>query len=112
MDGDGEADLVGPGGRPLVAGRQVEREEVRPAGARPAPGQDVFREAVFGGQRVLALVSTLSAAGDAYGRLHLLKSLAPIERSERIDALPLLRRGGRLRPAEVCAKGSSPNFSE
>jgi len=81
--GDGEADLVGEGGRPLLAGRQVRREE---SGAAPpaSPGQDVFREAVFGGQRVLALSTTLSAAGDAYGRLHILKSLAPIERSERI----------------------------
>ena len=81
--GDGEADLVGEGGRPLLAGRQVRREESGPEPAAPT-GQDVFREAVFGGQRVLALGSTLSAAGDAYGRLHLLQSLAPIERSERI----------------------------
>jgi two-component system nitrogen regulation sensor histidine kinase NtrY len=81
--GDGEADLVGEGGRPLLAGRQVRREEPRPEPPAP-PGQDVFREVSFGGQHVLALSSTLSAAGDAYGRLHLLKSLAPIERSERI----------------------------
>ena len=81
--GDGEADLVGEGGRPILAGRQVRREEPGHEPSAP-PGQDVFREAVFGGQRVLALSSTLSAAGDAYGRLHLLKSLAPIERSERI----------------------------
>jgi two-component system nitrogen regulation sensor histidine kinase NtrY len=80
---DGEADLVGEGGRPLLAGRQVRREEAGPEPAAPL-GQDVFREGVFGGQHVLALSATLSAAGDAYGRLHLLKSLAPIERSERI----------------------------
>ena len=81
--GDGEADLVGEGGRPLLAGRQVRREE---SGAAPAaaPGQDVFREAVFGGQRVLALSTTLGAAGDAYGRVSILKSLAPIERSQRL----------------------------
>ena len=81
---DGEADLVGPGGRPLVPGRSVPREEAQPPGGAPAPGKDEFREAVFGGQNVLALVSTLSAAGEPYGRLHLLKSLAPIERSERV----------------------------
>jgi two-component system nitrogen regulation sensor histidine kinase NtrY len=81
--GDGEADHVGEGGRPILAGRQVRREEPGHEPSAP-PGQDVFREAIFGGQRVLALSSTLSAAGDAYGRLHLLKSLAPIERSERI----------------------------
>jgi two-component system nitrogen regulation sensor histidine kinase NtrY len=84
VDRDGEADLVGPGGRPLVAGRSVAREEARPAGGDPPPGQDEFREAAFGGQRVLALVATLSAAGEPYGRLHLLKSLAPLEQSERV----------------------------
>jgi two-component system nitrogen regulation sensor histidine kinase NtrY len=73
---------VGPGGRPLLAGHRVVREEARPAGVAPAPGQDEFREAAFGGQRVLALASTLSAAGEPYGRLHVLKSLAPLERSE------------------------------
>jgi two-component system nitrogen regulation sensor histidine kinase NtrY len=81
--GDGEADLVGEGGRPLLAARRVRREERSPA-PTAAPGQDAFREAVFGGQRVLALGSTLSAAGDAYGRLLILKSLAPIESSERL----------------------------
>jgi two-component system nitrogen regulation sensor histidine kinase NtrY len=82
VDHDGEADLVGAGGQPLLAGRRVAREEARPAGGGPAPGQDEFREATYGGQRVLALASTLSAAGEPYGRLHVLKSLAPLERSE------------------------------
>lgn len=82
VDREGEADLVGPGGRPLLAGRSVRREEARPSGDGPAPGQDEFREAVFGGQRVLALAATLQAAGEPYGRLHLLKSLAPLERGE------------------------------
>jgi PAS domain S-box-containing protein len=82
VDGDGEADLVGPGLRPLLPGRRVTREEAQPAGSAPPPGQDEFREAVFAGQRVLALAATLSAADEAYGRLHLLKSLAPLERSE------------------------------
>jgi PAS domain S-box-containing protein len=81
VDRDGEADLVGPGGRPLVAGRSVRREEARPPGGAPPPGQDDFREALFGGQRVLALVATLSAAEKPYGRLHVLKSLTPLERS-------------------------------
>jgi PAS domain S-box-containing protein len=84
VDRDGEADLVGPGGRPLLAGRRVQREEALPAGSAPPPGKDEFREAVFAGQRVLALAATLSAAGEAYGRLHLLKSLAPLERSEAV----------------------------
>jgi signal transduction histidine kinase/HAMP domain-containing protein len=83
VDHDGEADLVGPGGRQLLAGRQVRREEVRASGPLP-PGKDDFKEAVFAGQRVLALTSALSAAGEPYGRLQVLKSLAPLERGERI----------------------------
>jgi PAS domain S-box-containing protein len=79
---EGEADLVGPGGRPLLAGRRVTREEPVPPGVAPPPGQEEFREAHFGGQRVLALDATLSAAGEPYGQLHLLQSLAPLERSE------------------------------
>jgi PAS domain S-box-containing protein len=83
VDAEGEADLVGPGGRPLVAGRSVRREEPSLAPAAP-PAPEEFREVLFAGQRVLALRSTLSAAGQAYGQLHILKSLAPIERSEQI----------------------------
>ncbi len=79
---EGEADLVGPGGRPLLAGRHVTRPEAVPPGRTPPPGQDEFREALFGGHRVLALEATLSAAGESYGQLHLLQSLAPLERSE------------------------------
>ena len=82
VDHDGEADLVGPGGRPLLAARQVQREELRISGV-PGRGQDEFRETVFAGQRVLALSSTMLAAGEPYGRLLILKSLAPLERSER-----------------------------
>ncbi len=81
---DGEADLVGDGGRRLIAGRQVRREEVRGTEGARLLGQDDFREAVFGGQPVLALDTTLSAAGDPYGQLQILKSLAPLERSASI----------------------------
>ncbi len=80
---DGEADLIGPGGKRLIAGRQVQREETRPVEPVP-PGEDRFREASFGGQSVLALATTLHAAGDPYGQLQILKSLAPLERSEAI----------------------------
>jgi signal transduction histidine kinase/HAMP domain-containing protein len=83
VDKDGEADLVGAGGRPLLPGRKVRREEVSPR-VHPAPGQDDFRETTFGGQRVLALTATLSAAGDTYGRVHLLYSLAPLERGQAL----------------------------
>jgi signal transduction histidine kinase len=83
VDRDGEADLVGAGGRPLLPGRRVRREEVKPA-ASPGSAQDDFREATLGGQRVLALTATLSAAGDTYGRMHLVYSLAPLERGQAL----------------------------
>jgi PAS domain S-box-containing protein len=84
VDRDGEADLVGPGGRPLLSGRRVTREEPRAADGGPPPGQDQFHELGFGGERVLSLTATLQAAGEPYGRLHVLKSLAPLERSEAL----------------------------
>ena len=84
VDRDGEADLIGPGGRPLLSGRRAAREEPRAEGSGPPPGQDAFRETAFGDTRVLSLMATLQAAGEPYGRLHLLKSLAPLERSERL----------------------------
>ncbi len=84
VDREGEADLVGPGGRPLLSGRRVTREEPRAAEGGPAPGQDEFRELTTFGERVLALTSTLQAAGEPYGRLHVMKSLAPLERSEAL----------------------------
>ncbi len=83
VDREGEADLVGPGGRPLISGRRVVREEAR-AGAAPPPGQDEFRESKFGGVSVLSLTATLQAAGEPYGRLHVLKSLQPLERSQAL----------------------------
>jgi len=82
VDHDGEADLVGPDDRPLLAGRQVQVEQMRLQVPPPPPGEDRFREATFGQQRVLELVSTLAAADQPYGRLHLLMSLAPLEKGE------------------------------
>jgi len=84
VDRDGEADLVGPGGRPLLSGRQVTREEPRAIDGGPPPGQDEFRELTWGGERVLSLTATLQAAGEPYGRLQVMKSLAPLERSEAL----------------------------
>jgi len=84
VDRDGEADLVGPGGRPLLSGRRVTREELRTEDGGPPPGQDQFREFAFGDEPVLSLTATLQAAGEPYGRLQLLKSLAPLERSEAL----------------------------
>ena len=81
---DGEADLVGPGGRRLIAGRQVSRADLPGVSGARLPGRDDFREAVFGGRPVLVLDTTLSAAGDPYGRLQILKSLVPLERSASV----------------------------
>jgi PAS domain S-box-containing protein len=81
VDDEGRADLVGPGGLPLISDRQVDREDAQfPHGAEKKVDQ--FQELALGGQRVLALGASLSAAGDSYGHLHLLYSLAPLERSE------------------------------
>jgi two-component system nitrogen regulation sensor histidine kinase NtrY len=82
VGGDGGAELLGTGGRPLLTDRRVEPREVEPGPSGVT--SDDFRETTWGGEPVLALATTLSAAGDDYGRLHLLYSLAPLERSERL----------------------------
>ncbi len=83
VDGQGQAELVGVGGRPLLTNRRVPREAARPAHG-PKPGDDEFRETTWGGQRVLALSAMLAAAGQPFGRLHVLYSLAPLQRSETL----------------------------
>ncbi len=80
---DGEADLVDTGGQRLIAGQKVPRQDVHTDGP-PQPGQDLFLETVFRGHPVLALTTTLSAAGDSYGRLQIMKSLAPVERGATV----------------------------
>ncbi|MCG6928077.1 MAG: HAMP domain-containing protein [Acidobacteria bacterium] len=82
LDQEGHAELVGVGGRTLLTDLQVRREAARPAA--PAADGDEFRETIWNGQRVLALTATLSAPGQSFGRLHLLYSLAPLERSEAL----------------------------
>jgi PAS domain S-box-containing protein len=83
VDDRGRAELVGVGGRPLLTGLRVNREAARPAQG-DEPGGDQFRETTWNGQRVLALATTLSAAEQPFGRLHLFYSLAPLERSEAL----------------------------
>ena len=83
VDQDGEADLVGPGGRPLLAGRQVKREEALPRASAPPPGQDEFREtrlrrAAGAGPRGRRSPRPASPTGGSTSS----KSLAPLERSE------------------------------
>jgi PAS domain S-box-containing protein len=82
LEEDGSTRLVGRGGRPLLEGRRVEREATPASAVRPSA--DAFSETTWGGERVLALAATLSAAGESFGRLHLLYSLAPLQRSEAL----------------------------
>mgnify|MGYP001819812987 FL=1 len=83
VDEEGRAELVGVGGRTLLTDLQMRREAVRPAD--PAgDSDDQFRETTWSGQQVLALTAPLSAPGQSFGRLHLLYSLAPLERSEAL----------------------------
>ena len=61
------------------------REEVRTPRAAPAPARTSSARRSFGGQQVLALVGhDAGGAATAYGRLHILKSLAPLDRSEAL----------------------------
>lgn len=83
VDGQGHAELLGLGARPLLTDLRVPREAARPArGAEP--GGDDFRETTWGGERVLALSASLAAGGQSFGRLHVLYSLAPVLRSETL----------------------------
>lgn len=83
VDREGRAELVGAGGKPLLTDRRVRLEELRPAATGGQRG-DEFRETTWGGVRALELATTLQAAGDSYGRLHVLYSLALLERSEAL----------------------------
>jgi len=83
VDREGRAELVGSGGRTLLPDQRVQRETAR-AAPEGAAESDQFRETTWGEQRVLALVAPLSTPGQSFGRLHLLYSLAPLQRSEAL----------------------------
>jgi PAS domain S-box-containing protein len=83
VDHEGRAELVGDGNRPLITDRRVPLEEARLPETGVGEGDD-FRETSWGGVRALQLTTTLQAAGDSYGRLHVLYSLALLERSEAL----------------------------
>jgi PAS domain S-box-containing protein len=83
VDSEGRAELVGAGNRPLLTDLRVRLREARPP-ATGGPDGDEFRETSWGGVRALQLTTTLQAAGDSYGRLHVLYSLALLERSETL----------------------------
>ena len=82
----------GPGGRPLLSGRRVTREEPRVRDGGPPPGQDEFREVA------LRRRARAGAGGHAAGGRRALRSAAPAEepraaRAQRAaHALAALRR--------------------
>jgi PAS domain S-box-containing protein len=77
----GRADLVGAGGRPLLAAKEVLRERLPPLSAAAGTG---FLRTRWNGEPVLHFAADLQAAGEPFGRLHVLYSLAHIQRSEAL----------------------------
>jgi PAS domain S-box-containing protein len=78
---DRRADLVSTGGRPLLSQQVVAPEALPdwPVGGRP---EQPFDETSSGDGPALSFTTELAAAGQSYGRLHLLYSLAYLQRSE------------------------------
>ena len=77
----GRADLVGAGGRPLLAAKEVLGERLPPLSAAAGTG---FVRTGWNGEPVLHFAADLQAAGEPFGRLHVLYSLAHIQRSEAL----------------------------
>jgi two-component system nitrogen regulation sensor histidine kinase NtrY len=82
---DGHADVLGLDGRLVVQHRPVRRDQVpsleTPAAATAAAW---FEERRVGGEPMLYFTAALEAAGDEYGRLHVLYSLAVVSRAEAL----------------------------
>ena len=79
---DGRADLVSSGGRPLLSKRAIVQETLPTwRGVRAAAP---FEEVRWSGRTVLYLATELAAAGEPFGRLHLLYSLADLQRSQAL----------------------------
>jgi signal transduction histidine kinase len=76
----GEADLVGAGGRPLLKARPVARAAL--PSWKPPSSEPSFDDVLWNGRSVLYFSSKLAAAGEPFGRLHLLYSLADLERTQ------------------------------
>ena len=77
---DGRAELVGAGGRPLLAGRQVRRERLPPW--RPVSPTVEAVETDWETETALSFATELRAAAQSFGQLHILYSLANVRRSE------------------------------
>jgi PAS domain S-box-containing protein len=76
------ADLVGAGGRPLLSDRQLPPEGV-PAWKTGVAAKP-FAEVRSDNQPALYYRSDLAAAGEPFGRLHVLYSLAQMQRSQTL----------------------------
>ena len=84
LRGDGRADLVSTGGRPLLSTRAVRREAL-PGGKGALPRREQpFEEVRWNGRTALSLAAELAAAGEPFGRLYLLYSLAELQRSQAL----------------------------
>jgi len=79
---NGESDLVGAGGRPLLKGRSVPRDAL--PGWKPPSSAPWFEDILWNRRSVLYFGSPLAAAGEPFGRLHLLYSLADVQRSQAL----------------------------
>jgi PAS domain S-box-containing protein len=80
---DGEGLLVGAGGRAFLSKRGLVTEAL-PAWRNVSGTEPTFEEVRFGGGTALSLASRLAAADEPFGRLHLLYSLAELERREAL----------------------------
>jgi PAS domain S-box-containing protein len=78
---DGRAALVSTGGRPLLSQRVVDHEAL-PDWTATERTKAPFAEVRASGQAALSLTAELSAAEERFGHLHLLYSLAHLQRSE------------------------------
>jgi two-component system nitrogen regulation sensor histidine kinase NtrY len=83
VPGEGRASVIGPGGRPVVAGldpSDLRLPRLAPAAAGPAS----FEEIAWDGELALRHGAELRAAEDVFGRLDLVYSLAELRRSESL----------------------------
>jgi len=80
IDGQGRADLIGPGGERLLANRLVDGAAL-PSWRSESQGQ-AFQERRWNGVPVLQSVAPVRAADEEFGQLALIYSLADVSRAE------------------------------
>ena len=79
---NGDAHLLGAGGRPLIERASVSSKAL-PGWKKPKT-EPWFEDLSWNGQTALYFGSRLAAAGEPFGRLHLLYSLADVQRSQAL----------------------------